>query len=710
MPFRFYIDGQLTDQPDNDMELLTTIRRDNILGGLVITQDVTLIYTKTNAALSAGVQISGFAYLNTLYEAGSCNLAKITIYDYSDTGIQYLIYSGTVGVPSMEISLQPVRLSCKVDDNSYYSYIKNNGNIPFSLYALKTKNGFPIVAPQIYEVNMFDSATGALLGTPGNYWKGYRLYDVLSFLISAISDNEVTFYSDYLLDNQFGIELFIFDGDALAHANQGPNITVSFNQIMKELRKLKNIEFYIDQSDPDNPVFRLENQAWFYIQSDILDFNDPLKVTTSIKTDRIYGTIRAGSEYNPGGAGYPYTWNSGTSYFGWKDEKYTPLGQCNDDNELDLLNEFIIASNAINDQVIGAVDSNLEETFLVECWLVDNTLFTAQATDYDTYAPAPERYYNIGLNNVNKIALHGASFQSSLTNTANSGTDICHIELGSEFILMDQTPGSGTQSQLFGPPTPVVTVPVPFADEFGGINYDPGGNWDNITNFIYTAPTPGNYSFQTTIRVDCLNFKDGYAFNTLLGGGTINILNQYSVIITVDIEAYTDATFTTLLDSQFFSGIYSNGTFDIPVSLTTILPIGAVVRVRVQCQFILLFPQYFGNSPVQSPYFNAGILYYTANEPKAQVVALANSSFVCNGTPVGGLILASSDPEAFKIKQMAFEYNLTATQWRTIMTTPLGRFRLIKHGVTYLGWVEEFKINNQNGHSLIKLIMNNASV
>jgi len=57
MAFLFYIDNQLTDQPVNDTALITSIKRDNQLNALLITQDVELIYNGNNA-LNTG-EVSG---------------------------------------------------------------------------------------------------------------------------------------------------------------------------------------------------------------------------------------------------------------------------------------------------------------------------------------------------------------------------------------------------------------------------------------------------------------------------------------------------------------------------------------------------------------------------------------------------------------------------------------------------------------------------
>lgn len=704
MAFKFYIDNQLTDQPLNGTELLTTIKRDSEMGAFLITQDVTLVYGKVNL-LDPGV-ISGYDYLKTRYDQGVCDSADVVIYDQVSDTETYRVYTGTISVVDMEVDEQRYFLSTKIDDNSFYSFIKNNQNVPFSLFADTTKNGEPISPPPIWEVSFFDAATYTTVTPPV---LGYRIYDVLRFLIPAISDNKVTFESDFLLSMTVSgtpLELFIFDGFAISNPGTSPNITATLGKILSELYKLKNISFYIDQNDPDNPVLRLERSDWFYLGTDILTFSSPLYLTSNIKQTKFYGTIRTGADYNPCGLPPVYNWNCGTSYYGHKDEVYTPYGQCNNENELNLINEFIIASNAINDQAIGGTTDNYDKVFLVECFQIDYINLTADTIGWDTYATAPERHYNVGLNNVNKVWLHGGNFQSALTNTQNAGTDIFKASLGSDEIIMDQTPGNSLLSTFT---SPTVVVPIPFADELGGGNYDPGGNYDNVTDFIYTVPTDGSYSFKTFLNVEFENLKECITTQNTAIGQT-NIQTQYGVIFTVVIEAYDNAAFGTLLySSTNTTTVTVNGVQEFNIAFVHPLELNNVVRVRTISQFAVYFPTIFGNNPLSAAVRAGGLCGYQSGEPKARVIALSDSYFECNGTPEGGLVLAQPDPELYKAKQLSFEHDLTQTEIRQIIATPIGRFEILKDEISRHGWIEEMQINNWTGRSKVKLITNNAT-
>jgi len=706
MAFKIYIDTFLTDQPINDMELVTTIRRDSTLGGFLITQDVTLKYPANNAPATG--EISGYSYLKSLFNSGTCNTAEIVIYGKQSVTDTYRVYTGVIAVPSVSIQEQEVSLTCKIDDNGFYSYIKNNQNVKYNLYTNRTKNNELITPPQIYETDMFWSASGVYGSTIGIAYRGYRLYDVLKFIVPAISDNKVTFESDFLQEDN---QLFIFNGSALSFHDTNPDVNVSFGEIVKELFKLKNVSFYIDQTDPDAPVLRLEQADWFFLGSTILTFDDVFKLTTSIKNEKIFGTVNVGAFYNPGGADPIYTFNSNTSYFGWKEEVYTPYGQCNTDTSLDLVNDWGITSNAINYQIGGAATTDMDKIFIVECDTVDTALFTAKAVRYEIYGNGVERFYNIGLNNVNKIGNHNGNFQSALTNTQANGDDICHITLGVDTKILDQNGGSGLQSTFS---TPAIVIPIIFADEFGGDNYDPGGNYNNVSGY-YTAPIAGDYSFLTTLEVESANLKSCVTpNNTILqanGFPSTNIDTQYAVDLTIGIVAYEDNTFANIIGTQTQTyRITANGTFTYTASLPIALPINGVVRVGVSSQFLVLFPTIFGNTPLSALIRSGGLCGYLPTEPKVQFYVMADSTFECNGTPDGGLILAPPDPTAYKIRLHEFDYDLTTEQFRLINATPIGQFEFIKGDITRIGWIEELQYNNWTGRTKVKLISQDATV
>lgn len=730
MAFKFYIDGQLTDQPVNDTALSTTIRRDNSINGMVVTQDVRLVYNGNNNLASGTV--SGYTLLKNAFDLGQCDELVINIYDEVDVSRTDFIYAGVIKVPSIQIDEQRILATVTVQDNSFYSYINNNKSIEYNCNSVKTKNRLDITPPDVYEVDCFDSTTGVYGSSIGFLYKGMRVYDVFRFLIGAISDNKIGFESIFLQQEP---ELFIFDGFALANANTDPNILVSFSKLFDEVNKIKNIAFYIDTSDQLNPILRIEDKSSLFSGVQIYGFEDIKELTARTKTDNIYGTIRVGASDNPGGAApLVYTFESGISYLGWKEEVYTPLGQCNIDNELNLVNDFGITSNDVHDQLVGAVSEDLDKMFLIECDNIDTGALTADATQYSSWIGTSDFYYNQGTNNPNKLINHGSNYQTGLTNTLEIGTNGFRAERGQDIQIGSQNPANPTFA--FGFPGYTLD-PIVFTDETSGSNYDGSGNYNNVGG-NYTTPVEGIYSFNANLNIDMVNFPSCPApvpilniFTSTLAG--IPAGNYYPLggvvwgaIITVTIEAYTDNTFTTLITSaQNISVLYGSQNNSVTASLTAYLPVGAEVRVKVNTTLgrfafgqlqnvssLVVLPTSLPNPYIE--FLNANGWNITVSNcgvpasARPAVYALLDSYYECNGAPDGGGVFVENDPRLYKNKEYEFTYEIPQSDWLTIKQNPTGLFTFEKDGLTRQGWIDTINRDDWTGIANIKLIAQNA--
>lgn len=713
MAFRFYIDSQLTDQPINDTALITTIKRDSTLGALLITQDVELSYNANND-LKPG-EISGFAYLKSLFDIGICQEAVIEIYDPWSATESPLVYKGVIKVSSIKLDEQQQNLSMKIQDNSFYSYISNNKNVVYQLLSNKTKSKLDVSPPPVYDVDMFNSINGLYGSTIGYLFKGFRVYDVFKFLTLALSDNKVSFESFYLRSTA---ELFIFDGAALVNENSSPNVNISFASLYDEILKARNVTFFIDQTNPEAPILRLEDKASLFSGTQILSFDDIKGLISSVKQDRLYGTVKVGAEYNPGGADTTiYTFLAGTSYFGWKEEVYTPIGQCNTDIELDLVNKFLISSNAINDQLGGVVDSYLDSLFLVECENVDDVGFTADAIRYSYFGSAPPYYYNLGINNVAKMQVHGSDVQSTINNTQDVGGDGFQASLGTELLVATYNPSS----PVFLGGAGSVIVPFIFPDELSGNNYDGNGNYNNVSG-VYTVPVPGVYSFNTNVKLSIENIR--HCFNVQFdvssapAGYPINLGVQFADLyrgyrITLSLIAF-DSTLTNLLaQTNKVLNTYQDGDFVMDLNLAADLPVGAVVFARLASVGSPYAPQLVPFPLLDQALY--GFVIFTGNQcpnvfPFSNVIASADSLYTCNGTPTGGVVLSGNDPNLYNAYLHEFEYEISAEDFQSIKANPTGRFNFTKDGITRTGWIDTMTRNDWTGITQIKLVTNNATI
>jgi hypothetical protein len=731
MAFKFYLDGQLTDQPMNDKELSTTIKRNSSLGALLITQDVDLEYNGNN--LPEPGAISGYSYLKLKFDTGSCQEVSITITDELSNYQTLTVYVGVIKVPSLRFDLHKAMLKCKVQDNNFYAYLNNNKSIKYNIQSNTTKSGLTIVPPPIYDVDVFNGEDGVYLSTINEYARGYRVYDVFAYIIAAISDNKVGFYSNFLQQDP---QIFIFDGFALANKNTDPNVSVSFNDLYNELKLIYNISFYIDYADLNNPVLILERNSDLYSGVNEVEFLDIKELESSIKSDNLYGSVRVGASNNPGGADQVYTLPSGTSYFAYGEEVFTPRGQCNLDNELALVNRFHIANNDVNNQINGGSSEFYDELFLIQCDTVNTTNRTATAVAFAPWAavnPSTPNavFYNFGFININKVNNYGNSIQSAIFNTQTLGSDAFQAQNSQEFVLVSTDPQYTSNYLETGNPD------IVFSDVSSPGNFNGNGNY-NIIFGEYTVPADGAYSFSANYTLDVNNLKQCLTnfFVTsnnpgLPTGNYANILVQDVIYVTAKITVY-DALLTFVSESSQLVKIVNNSdthqvsvSYPVNVEATDIVKFslsGKIYKQVVPTNSQLLvatFPIGFSPQTIEPlhPDFGntlSGNNYFTWFWPTCNASPFITSfvtlqSFIrTDGTPDSGITIAVNQEATFDNYEYNFVYDISQTDWFKITGNPTSLFLFEKDGIDRYGWIDTMKRNDWTGMTNIKLITNNA--
>jgi hypothetical protein len=727
MAFRFYLDNQLTDQPMNDMELSTTIKRNSSLGALLITQDVELSYNGNNDP--EPLEISGYSYLKGKFDTGSCQEVAIRIIDDSDPTQTIEIYNGVIKVPSIRFDLQRVVAKCKVQDNSFYAYINNNKSIKYDIQSPTTKNGILISPPTGYLVDVFLGCDGTPLLTPA---KGYRVYDVFQYLVAAISDNKVAFYSNFL---QTEPEVFIFDGFALQNQGATPSVKTSFGALFNEMNKIFNLSFYIDNTDPTNPTMIMEKTSDLFSGLNQVEFLDIKDLQSNIREDNLYGTVKAGSDYNPIGSDQVYT-IPGVSYYSFGEEIFTPKGQCNIDNELDLVNQFKISNNAVNDQINGGVSGYDDDLFLIECNLLNTVTHVASAVSYTQWTPPNPacplaRYYNYNLSNLQKLANYGNALQTTLFNTLTVGVGGYQASQGSETLLISSDPQYIAN---------YITLPetiLTFGNFTSSGNYN-AGQYSAITG-RYTANANGSHSFAANYNFDCDNLKSCLGNFTITTAGPglpigsyTTIFMQDCVYVTAYIRIYDAAN--NLLSTQSAQTIISAGMessqlgvnyvvdmastdyaeFSIEANIYkrvnfpgnnnnsySVFPVGAIFS-----QSLPLHPN-FGYQISGNPWATWNWSFCT-RYPHINIFLQADSITACTGIPSSGITLTVPNQGTFESYEYTFDYDISQTDWLNIVSQPTTLFIFEKDNQQRIGWIDTMKRNDWTGLTQIKLVTNNA--
>lgn len=677
MAFKFYIDDQLVDSPVNDKDLLTTIRRQ--FSSVLITQDADVEWNNDNA-IPSGVT-GAFNYLYTIFTSSTCGEATLKIYDeLSPTDIR-LIYTGVIKIANCSVDEQRKTIKCKVEDNSFYAYINNNRNIKVNFAGEATKSNQSLTPITFYDVDLFNTVNCVYGSGSGSTYKGFRAIDVIDFIVRAITDNKVTAQSDYF-DNMTN-QPFIFIGYALATSytaypnSPDPFIELSFDEIFSELNKLYSLGFYIDDSTPSAPILKIESYDDTFNGNLLITLDDVKELTTSATINENYATVRAGSDQTTSGVQALYPFPDEISYYGWREEVYFPQGQCNISNELDLKNRFVIDTNSIQDVLIQGGTDFLNSIFVIECDNVDTINLTATGVQHDPFNNG-DCFYNIGLNNFNKLNRHKSKFDTQLGNFFGN-------LLGTFRALLGSSNADTRRYQGVGPNT-IYSLPYVGGSLFSGSfdadypnvttagGFNNGGYYDNVL-FKYTAPTDGVYTFEHRLFYDVYNMTNANEYFRVYA-----ILRHYdSLNNLISIQTSTPTVSTV-------NGQWSNSLNSIFTMVT-----GDYIDARYAIEY--QFWTQVNNPDVQNPRYLD--LQFT-------------SYFECNGVPDGLGIIATGTKINKYIHE--FDYHLSPTDFLTIKANPTKRINFTKDGETKYGWIQELKHNDWNGSTKIKLLSDNATL
>jgi hypothetical protein len=670
MAFKFYIDGQLTDQPVNDTGVITSIVRDTTIKAVLVDQNIDLLWAANNNLQSG--YISGFTYLKDKFDEGICGECSLAIYDQVSDLQTVLIYEGVIKTPSMKFDKQREIVTVNVNDNNYYSYLNNNRGIKVLLTADKTKSKLEITPPSPYELDLFNSNGCAYGSFAGFYYQAYWIVDVFEHIIKCLTDNRLGFRSDFLTNLDY--PLFLCKGQNLINAvsffptAQG-TIEISFEQIFTELNKIYNLSFYIDNSDNLNPVFVIEDTNSLYSQdAAFYHFADIKEMSENISPTELYGVVTAGDANYTDGQQSLYTWNSAISYYGWRDEQFFPLGQCNTNQELNLRSEWSIDNNIIQDTLVGQNNSNIDKIFLIECENRDSINLTAQGQQYSFFGQGG-CFYNLGLNNFSKLKSHASEFETVFGNFLGLGDDGFRALLGNSPVQDINYVTSPASAPNFIPLGGLTVNPAQYVNETSDGGFDGNNNYNNATQ-RYIVPSDGNYSFRQSLQWDQSGFIASEYFQI---AATITLYDSLLV---------QKAIFTT------GSNYGGNGSFELNADWVVNAVAGDIVIASYGVGYV----------PNQAPSQQLARNFYLKY----------TSFFECNGTPEGGISITSGNGLIKKI-EYTFEYDINQDDFLLIKANPLSRLSFEKDGITRFGWIKSIQHNNWTGMTNIKLITNNAT-
>lgn len=494
-----YLEGTLVDNPDGIKELTQSIEYKTEYRGL-------FTYIEGDLKFLG----DGYDYLENSFFTSPCSLVefllKINNVDYFD---------GMIDVSDIsEANLTRRELSAPIQDNNLSTYITKNSKIKTFINVTRTKNGESITAATRVTVDFFTPSTG---NYDYNFSDVYPVGDAFRYLVEWMSDGNVT-CSSPLFDS--GGDLYgicIMNGKTISKTGAAAP-EISFHDLFSEMNKLFNIAMYVDFSSalPEIIIDKYDN---VFSNTNLLTFSDVNNLKLRFDKNSFYSRVLMGSkkfqEYSNGTFTFP-----DATFLGFDDEEYFVGGQCNIDTELDLVNEWIIDTNVIEDALIYDNDSYDEDTFIVEV-----NLSTNDAVKFDNLIPTGY-VYNQGLTNNKKAEYWLGAVPNNILAYLNNAAN--NFEATKNSVIL------ATGNLLH--PTEIT---------------DPGNNYDTVTG-RYTCPIGGDgvYTFNFQWSGASYTEPEGTVTATVQlvhydsGGVSLGSVNLHTFVSTIgDLDGNASAGF-----------------------------------------------------------------------------------------------------------------------------------------------------------------------
>jgi|LakMenEpi03Aug12_release.lakeMendotaPanAssembly.Ray.scaffolds.fasta_scaffold79375_2 hypothetical protein len=626
---RFIIDGVDRGQPLNPNDFSININEEISIN--------TRITSFNNDLLFSG---DVYSYLYQKLKIGdACALSEVVVQYYCNSNWKELV-KGYFVISECQFDLEKCLVKTKLYDRIFSTKINNNKSIKFSTAATVTKNLIPITAPRVIMCDVFNPANGTYYTQKANVTSVYLVFE---HLVRCMSDDLVDFASNFFFNRAENVSplpkydgLFVSNGKALS-TKSNVETMISFQDLFNALNKKFRLGIGFEVQTNGRPLLRIEEADYFFEQNSNIYFIDQPNITLQYETAELYAGIALGcSEYynqnecNNGDGGCQF---AQLTYYGFKEESFGLIGECNTGVTLDIVsNEVIFDPNIIEDCVRFGNESFNDNPFIITCQysrLFAPVTYFASAQKFDPYNIG-QTIYNGELNNENVLSnwINGypqsvynyiSGFSPSLTNVTSYLSPPPLQAFGaidSEYTRF---------SEFFG-----------YYIIWGQTTNDPGSNFINGRDYI--VPYNGIY----TVNVFT------WAFSTLgISNGAI-IINHRSP----NESTYNDY-FGTYQNFDANQGV-GEGFFS--VNKTFVASQGD----KISIDFIAKAVSGATNTIVNIDNFNA-----QTQNPQLQL-----SMLTISGEPLQPTVLQPYDPNDYKKFVYKFTRKLTMDEITTVINNP----------------------------------------
>lgn len=621
-----YLDGALVSEPLGVGDFTEELDRDAKNRFISVKYASTLTFV-----------LDGYEYLNDRFtEDGYCSDVQYEAY-HECAGRRRLCARGVIKVADVKSNLTRCEAEASIADDGLGAMIVDNDEIPVAPLADKSKNGEDITPVTTFLLEVFDPQDNI---APADR-SAWDWWDAIQHAVQYITDGQQALVSDWydaLPDDE---RYAITTGRELrTGADDEERITWDFKSLFMEMAIKYDLWLGVQRVN-DLPVLRIEPQSYWFGSNTVITNTDIQDLVRSIDAGMLWAKVNVGSDIAErqyaGGLSLPFI-----PLRGHTKEEFHFSGVCNTKETLDLVNEWIIDTNTIEDIFVNGNDEHDEELVLIQ---YDRT--TSKATKGYYLFPTPIDFpalYNERLLNINVLGRYdlpspvGAYFNSQdaqfqAVRTIYNAPEFYNGPASTSALSIvrfdqDYAPGGFDTSNAWG-------------------NGTPQGNPVSQANSRYTSTGEGAFMIAFDVQ-----WRITSAVPFIIGGPVPITLFKY-IHLNVHLERYEVGN--TLVSSTVFSATpqYLPGVFSFPIETTVVLNTGDYLQLRYTFSHDD-FLQLPGPAVAGTP----GV---TVNVQEGYI----QTQFVFGG----GYVEAGGDA---RIVSYEYERHIDTAQWLTLTADPGG--------------------------------------
>jgi hypothetical protein len=532
---RFRLDGTIYGGIANPMDF-----------GVTVAEEPTLQYRFVSFDNDIRFIGDGYAYLNNLIESDcGCDLVSVDVeYLCGQTSWQRLC-TGFIILAECVTNYDKCEITTKLFDNTFATLINNNKSIPFSLRSEFTKNLQAVTPPNYNVLDLYPPATGVY--AVDDFVYGIRVEDAFTQLVACMTDNRVDVSAPAFASGTFEY-LMVLNGRQILSPQVQVETVISFEELFLALRNKLNLSISSTLQSNGRPLLTIDYASNINNQTNTIDLISLSGVVRKQDTSRLYSSVNFGNQ------DFYEQWqcNSGdnactfaqTPFFGFRDETFGILGNCNKDTTLDLVvKEVIFDTNIIEDIFVWGNQSYADNAVLINSTQsVVPTIY--KATQGDPYSIG-QTVYNTEFTN-EEVAQYWIGGIPNSLQTYIQGFD----DTDTQFAYDDNASPNQQWSVIFPSYTSFVGITgdfIKFADPvIANTNY--------LNTNTYRVPYSGVYSFTAIIVLDGIVAPDSRAafasimrynsndeFIQQIDGTIVTSLNINSIVVDVTAQFVCEA-------------------------------------------------------------------------------------------------------------------------------------------------------------------------